>query len=95
MINNFTQTKISFLSTIDRNLKINKSRKYHYSHFNSLSLLVITSYIHQIKDDDILLIFPFITTTKRASDPYLRLSEPFLVTNQSNPILILEFLSDQ
>lgn len=92
---NITKTHISFLSTIDKNLQIDKSKKYYYFNLYSWRLEIITRFISEIKDNDIYLIFPFITTTKRPNDAYLRLSDQFLVTNESNPKLISDYLESQ
>jgi hypothetical protein len=51
--------------------------------------------LSKIQDNNIFLIFPFVTASTNLKDPYLRLSEPFLVTNQSNSYLITNFLIDQ
>jgi hypothetical protein len=95
MNNNFTKTHISFLPTISRKLQIDKSGKYFYKNLENLSLIKISALIMGIENNDIFLIFPFITSTRRPCDPYLRLSEPFLITNQSNPKLITDFLQSQ
>jgi hypothetical protein len=87
---NLTQTHISFLSTINRNFEVDKSGKYHYLNLYKIELKNIAYFINKIKDDEIILIFPFITTTESPTDPYLRLSDQFLVTNKSNPELITE-----
>ena len=95
MNNNLTHTHISFLSTIDKKFKIDKSEKYNYFNLYSWRLQIITRFINAIKDNDIILIFPFMTTTKRPDDAYLRLSDQFLVNNKSNPRLICDFLESQ
>jgi hypothetical protein len=41
------------------------------------------------------LILPFLTTSEDLKDPYLRLSNQFLVDNQSNPAMISRYLEDQ
>jgi hypothetical protein len=95
MNNNLTQTHISFLSTINKNFDVDKSEKYYYFNLYSLKIEKISQFIIGIKDNDILLVFPFITTTRRADNAYLRLSDQFLVTNKSNPELIHKFLESQ
>jgi hypothetical protein len=94
-MNNITNTYITFLSEIDKNLEIDKSEKYKFLNLYSWRIEIITIFINNIRDNDIFLIFPFITTTKRTDDPYLRLSNQFLVTNKSNPKLISDFLEKQ
>jgi hypothetical protein len=94
-MNNLTTTQISFLTTINSNYKLDKSDKYYYFNLYNWKIEIITKFISQIKDNDTYLIFPFISTTKRPYDAYLRLCDQFLVNNQSNPKLISEFLESQ
>jgi tRNA uridine 5-carbamoylmethylation protein Kti12 len=89
---NLSQQNITFLSDIDKKFEIDKSQKYNYFNIYDYSVNHITNFIEQIDENEILLIFPFITTTKDLNDPYLRLSNQFLVNNQSNPILISKYL---
>jgi hypothetical protein len=94
-MNNITQKYISFFSTIDMNLKIDKSEKYSYFILYNWNTENIVHFLQTIRGDDIFLMFPFITNTKRPSDAYLRLSEQFLISNRSNPKLICDFLDSQ
>jgi hypothetical protein len=95
MINNLSRYEISFLSTIDKKFSLNKSSRYKYLHLDSWNLFQICMLLSKIQDNNIFLIFPFVTASTNLKDPYLRLSEPFLVTNQSNSYLITNFLIDQ
>jgi predicted nucleotide-binding protein (sugar kinase/HSP70/actin superfamily) len=92
---NITQNNITFLSDIDKKFEINKSEKYYYFNVFNYTPDHIYNFISQIRDNEIILIFPFLTTTEDLKDPYLRLSNQFLVNNQSNPALIARFLEDQ
>jgi len=94
-MNNLTTTHISFLSTIDKNLEIDKSEKYYYFKLYSWQIENISRFLSQIKNNDVYLIFPFITTTMRPDDAYLRLSNQFLVNNKSSPKLICDYLESQ
>ena len=49
-------------------------------------------FIGQIKDEKIFSVFPLVSTTGNPCDPYLRLSNHFLITNRSNPKLILDYI---
>ena len=94
-MSNLTNTHISFLSTIDRSAQLDKSEKYYYFNLFNWKIEVITIFLSKIKDNEVYLIFPFITTSKKPNLPYLRLSESFLVNNKSNPDLISNFLTSQ
>lgn len=93
--NNFTTIKIDFLHEIDHSLSIDKSARNKYIKLDSWGLSTIGQFIDYIDDNDIFLIFPFLTATQRPADPYLRLSPPFLVTRKSSVKLISNFLSNQ
>ena len=93
MINNFTTTKIDFINNIDQT--IIKHGKFYYYKFEEFRLFQIIHFLSLIKDDQIYSIFPFISTTNDPNDPYLRLSNHFIVTNKSDPKLIYDFLNLQ
>lgn len=94
-MNKITQHQITFLSDIDRKFTIDKSEKYYYYKLNNFNAENVLNFLLQIKDNEIYLVFPFLTTSYFATDPFLRLSSQFLVTNQSNHKLIAEFLEHQ
>jgi hypothetical protein len=97
-MNNYflTQNSISFISTLDKSLIVDKSNKYNYLKLNGLEIFDFVQLLSKIhKFEDIFLIFPFISTSEKMGDPYLRLSEPFFITKQSNPRVISEFLTYQ
>jgi hypothetical protein len=56
---------------------------------------MIDLFIESIPENQILLIFPFITTSRKPEDSYLRLSNQFLINRNSNPKLIKDFLEEQ
>jgi len=95
MNNNFTTTKIDFLYTIDKSFSIDQSEKYHYLKLYTWEISHIITFLKHIKDNEVYTVFPFITPTGLQKDPYLRLSDHFLVTNKSNPELINKFLNEQ
>jgi hypothetical protein len=64
-------------------------------YFYGLSIDEISSFIRIIGDDKIYLLIPFFATSKSFSNAKLRLSEPFLVNNKSNPVLITRFILEQ
>ena len=52
----------------------------------------IQNFIYNIKDNDVFLIYPFISVSCLHTDPYINLSRQFLVTNKSNPRIIASYL---
>ena len=94
-MNNFSTTKISFLKDLDKDILIDKSWKSYYFKIFRIDLDNITNFICNLKDNEIYILNPIISITCRKAHPYVNLSEQFLITNKSNPILIYNFLEDQ
>jgi len=94
-MNNFTTNKISFLNDLDKDIYIDKSWKYYYYKIHRIDLDRITNFIWNLKDNEVYVINPIISITCQSKHPYVNLSEKFLITNESNPILINDFLLDQ
>jgi hypothetical protein len=89
-----TQNNITFLNLIDTHYKVIKSKKYKYINLGWNNDM-IDLFIESIPENQILLIFPFITTSRKPEDSYLRLSNQFLINRNSNPKLIKDFLEEQ
>lgn len=94
-MNNFTTTKISFLKDINKDIYINKSWKFYYFKIFRIDLDHISNFIYNLKDNEIYIINPIISINCQSTHPHVNLSEQFLITNESNPILINDFLLDQ
>lgn len=74
------------------------SSGWRYRDFEGLSEYEIWSFIRSFKDDKIFLLIPLFTTSntkKSFSKVTLNLSDPFLVDNKSNPVLITKFIMNQ
>ena len=93
--NNFTTTKIDFINKLDKSIKINYVSKFHYIKIYKWEILLIKHLVESIRNDDVFTVFPFISCTGNFDDPYLRLSDHFLITNNSDPKLIANFLNEQ
>jgi hypothetical protein len=55
----------------------------------------VHDFIRNIKNDNVYLIIPNISTSRNINDPKLILSLPFLVKRNSNPELITKLILDQ
>ena len=55
----------------------------------------ITNFIDNLKDNEIYIVDPIISINCKYTDPCITLSRQFLVTNNSNPILIYNYLLNQ
>jgi hypothetical protein len=90
-----TISKISFLKDIDPSIKVDMRTDWRHHWFEDFSVDDISSFLTSIGDEKIYLIIPLFSSSKDYLKPSLNLSEPFLVNNRSNPVLITKFLLEQ
>jgi hypothetical protein len=86
---------ISFLSELNRTIDIIKSGKSIYFKMYRINSFLIDNFIKNLDADKIYMVNPFITINCKYEDPILNLSRPFLITNNSNPKLIHDYLFTQ
>jgi hypothetical protein len=87
-----TKSHITFLDELNVET-VNKSASYHKMF--KLEHDYVKDFILKLDDDKIYVITPFISINCRYDEPYLNLSQPFFVTNQSNYNLIYDYLYEQ
>jgi len=92
---NLTTNKISFLKDIDSSIRVDMRSGWRPYYFDGFSIDEISSFIRFIGDDKIYLLIPLFAGSKSLSTATLNLSEPFLVNNKSNSVLITNFILDQ
>lgn len=90
---NLSTNKISFLRDVHSSVEINMTSKWKYHSFNGFNIYEINTFIKSIDDGQIYLMIPLFTAIN--SEATLNLSDPFLIDNQSNPVLISTFIFDQ
>jgi hypothetical protein len=86
---------MTFLTDIDKSINVDKRGKAYYFKMFKIELDYITNFISNLEKNEIYLINPIISVNAHSSDPYLTLSRQFLLTDNSNPNLIYNYLSDQ
>lgn len=86
--------QITFLRDIPSNIKVDMTSGWRHHYFEG-SLIEISDFISKIGDNKIYLLIPLFASSKSLSLATLNLSEPFLVTNESNPQLIINFIMEQ
>ena len=91
----YTTNNITFLKDIHSTFKVDMRSGWRHHYFDGLSIYEIATFIKLIGDDKIYLIIPFLATSKNPSNARLRLSDPFLVNNKSNPALIVKLIMEQ
>ena len=83
---------ISFVFEVNKKINIDKFDKPYYFEMFRIELDYITNFINNLRENEVYLINPKISINN-TSNPYLSLSNQFLVTNKSNPALIADFLN--
>lgn len=86
-----TRYNITFLRNVPSDIKIDMSTRWRYHYFNG-SIAELDSYIKLIKDDSIYLLIPIFADSNSITSATLNLSQPFLVDNKSNSVLIINFI---
>jgi len=86
---------ITFLVDFDKTINIDKSGRYYYHKIFMGSSDGITNFLHNLKDDEIYLVNPLISIKCRYDAPFLTLSRQFLVSNESKPALIHQFIGSK
>jgi hypothetical protein len=86
---------ISFLIDIDKTIEINKSGKAYYFKMFRIEIDLLQNFIFNLNEKQIYMINPIISISSKHNSPYVTLSRQFLITNNSNPVLIHNYLSDQ
>lgn len=93
MFDLITIENISFLYKLDKRIDLNKSGKFNYHTFSELHISEIFKFLTQLEDDKIYAIIPLLSKNATPNEPYIVLSQTFLITNKSNFILITKFIS--
>ncbi len=91
---NLSTKDITFLKHIPSDIKVDMTSGWRYHYFDG-SISELSSFIKLIGDDKIYLLIPLFANSNSLSVPTLNLSEPFLVNNKSNSVLIIKFIVDQ
>jgi hypothetical protein len=86
---------ISFLKDIDSSIKVDMRTGWRHHYFDGLSIDELSYFLKSIGDHKIYLLIPLFAGSKSFSNATLNLSEPFLVNNKSNSVLITNFIMDQ
>jgi hypothetical protein len=91
-LNNFKKfistINVTFLSDIEKHININRNYKTKHFKFYNLEFNEIKSFILELDDDKIFQVVPFISITSNLKDPYLVLSDTFIMNNKCDFILI-------
>ena len=95
MFNLITTKDISFLWNLDKRIRVNAEGIYNFDTFVELHFYDIRRFVHKLEDDKIYVVIPILSKNNTPTEPFIVLSQQFLVTNNSNSSLIAKYLTDK
>lgn len=90
-----TTKDISYLWNLDKRIRVNAEGKYNYHTLIELHNSDIWRFLHKLESDKIYVVIPILSKNNTPEEPFIILSQQFLVTKKSNHILISKYLSDK
>jgi hypothetical protein len=95
-LNTFSRENITFLKEQVENKKLFKIGYYHFFKIPNLELTVLKDFLQLLDFNKAYIVLPILATVETVGDgPILSLSKQILVTRNSNPITISNFLFKQ
>jgi len=83
------------LKDINSRIKIYKIGKFNHYYIPNMQLPGIINFISKLEEDAIYTIIPIISMGGKTDDPYIILSKQILVTRNSDPKVIHEYLNSK
>lgn len=89
--------EISLLKDLDNKMIINKQGYYSYYKYFGKEVHTpnIWNFLLKLEEKEIYIIIPFLTANCKPNEPYIILSQQILVSNNSNPYLIANYINDK
>jgi hypothetical protein len=87
--------EITMLKDIDLMIKINKIGKFRHYYIPNMEVVGISNFISKLDDDTFYTIVPIISMFGKIDDPYIVLSKQILVSRDSSPKVIHEYLNSK
>nr|YP_009498202.1 hypothetical protein [Lactarius deliciosus]AWX52988.1 hypothetical protein [Lactarius deliciosus] len=95
-LTNFSQTNITFLTEQVANKKLFKIGYYHFFKIPNLELGILKDFLQILDFNKAYIVLPILASEDSTGDgPILSLSKQILVTRESNPVTISNFLFSQ
>jgi len=88
--------EITFLKDLDTRISINKNGKFYYHKFLETNSSNIWRFLlFRLDKIKIYTIIPFISANNKTDEPYIILSQQFLISAKSDPILISKYINNK
>jgi hypothetical protein len=94
-LNNFSRENITFLKDVNKSINFSLKGEFKYSIIKDFDIRYLNSFIDNLTQDSVYTVIPFVSTTCVIGHPFITLSRQFLVTKDSNPTLLNEFIRNQ
>jgi hypothetical protein len=95
LYNSLTVNKITFMKDLNDFFEISPKSKYKYFNLFRFEIKEISDFLYYLEDENIYIVIPMITVSKSLDDPVFILSRQFFVSNNSNSVIIQNYLSKQ
>jgi hypothetical protein len=95
LIKNTSNTQISFLNDVHKNINIDKRGKFKYFYISCFEIKAIENFISNLDHNSLYTIIPMISLCGKAEEPHLILSKQILISNYSDYKIINKFLLEQ
>jgi len=87
--------EITYLKDFDRRIHINKYGKFNYYKIYNFNHSKIWNFIYELEEDKVYTLIPFLSANDRPDEPYIILSQQILVTYNSNPVLLTNYINNK
>ncbi len=87
--------EITYLKDLDKRININKYGKFNYYKLNEISNSKIWNFLHELDDNKVYTLIPFISANDTPDEPYIILSQQILITHNSNTLLIANYINNK
>jgi hypothetical protein len=88
--------EITFLKDLDNRITVNKNGKFYYHKFLEINSSNIWRFLlFKLDENKVYTLIPFISANNKTDEPYIILSQQFLISTKSDPILISKYINNK
>ena len=87
--------EISLLKDLSNKITIYRNGKFCYHKFLELDSNSVWKFLHELEEDQIYSLIPFISANDKPNEPYIILSQSILITSQSSSQLISQYVHEK
>lgn len=92
LLKHVSTNRINFLHELDKNIIIDKRGKYKHHTMLKIFEVKISNFVLNLDPDRLYVVIPLISINCISDNPYVTLSSQIILSSQSNPLTIEEFL---